>query len=534
MSLPKPHDWQRECMEALRPRVLKPTCPGIVQAVTGSGKSFCQGALTKLLISTLRTDYVTLVVTSRQALVEQLYKDVTPHTGPSFLGTFYGHGKKFLGKRAIFTTYRSLIKCVDTIIANGGKIGAILLDEAHNSGAEALNDWLCQQVETGLQRIYGFTATDFRGNPKERLEWCPERIYAYDWQRAISDGVIVNFVHKTRAGSVTATDEEVIAMIAEERALSYGAGLVTAANIEDAEHFAKVLSAAGIAARHVASDQGRGILPDVEAGFAGGALLAITSPRLVSEGYDYPPLKWMCFRAPLSKENGRVLAIQTVGRVLRRVWPGVRTKDRPHGFDRELARWGPMREALVLDPRNSFAQIGLNHDAALGFKEEEASTPVRVETGETTSIGVTERPPDFLAETHVSVAWAYSLLSWAQQGPSVCPLAICTTPSMARPDRIPSHVTRVQGRFAADALRILKPMVRLNEPHRTYLFDGLDLVQRWSDGEEGIGRWRAAAAILRVADTMIAWFGSPLFNQGRNLVIPEKVTPYASSAPQDT
>jgi hypothetical protein len=533
VSLPTLHEWQRECLEKMRPRVLRPTCPGIVQAVTGSGKSRVQGELTKLLISTLPQDHVNLVVTSRQALVEQLYKDVSPITGPSFLGTFYGNGKRFLGKRAIFTTYRSLQKCVDVVAANGGKLGGIILDEAHNSGAEALNDWLCDRVESGFRRLFGFTATDFRGNVKERLEWCPERIYAYPWQRAIADGVIVNYIHKPRSGHVTATDDEVLAMIAETDALSYGAGLVTAADIEDAKHFADVLTQAGLIARHVASDQGRGILPDVEAKFAGGELIAITSPRLVSEGYDYPPLKWMCFRAPLSRENGRVLAIQTVGRVLRKVWPGVRTKDRPLGFDRELARWGPMTEALVLDPRNSFAQIGLDHDPALGFKEEEEAPPLKVRTGESEGAGVIERPPDYLADTHVSVAWAYALLSWAQQGPTISPLALCMTEARARPDRTPSAVTKVQGRFAFDALRVLQRIAKLNEPHRTHLFDGLELVMRWSEGDEGVGRWRAAAAILRAADTLIAWFGTPLFNHGRTLNIPERVTPYSSSPALD-
>ena len=67
--------------------------------------------------------------------------------------------------------------------------------------------------------------------------------------------------------------------------------LVTAADIADAEKFAVRLSDRGIIARHVASDTGRQVIPEVEEGFASGALLAITSPRLVSEGYDYPPLK---------------------------------------------------------------------------------------------------------------------------------------------------------------------------------------------------------------------------------------------------
>lgn len=529
VSLPELHRWQRECLDVLRPRVIKATGTGIVQASTGSGKSRVQGELSRLLLSTLPNDHINFVATSRRALVEQLYDDVARVTGQQFLGTFYGDGKRFLGKRTIFTTYKSLFKCYDTVLKNGGKLGSIILDEAHNTGAEAINDWLCELTEKNFHRLYGFTATDFRGNPKERLEWCNERFYSYGYAQAVADKVIVPFTLKTRAGEVIETDDEILQMIADTEALKYGAGLVTASDIDDAERFAKVMSDVGLVARHVASDQGRKIIPEIEEAFGSGRLMVITSPRLVSEGYDYPPLKWMCFRAPLSKEGGRVLAIQTVGRVLRRVLhPG-----KPCKYPREVARWGNMEEAIVLDPRCSFAKIGLDHEPALGFQEEEPVQPPTRNTEERT-IGIVEARPDLLAEVHPSVAWAYALRAWTQQGPAVCPLAVCKSKPRAAPDRTPSAVTRAQWSYASQARIMLQRIANLNEPHRTLLFDGLDLVVQWSESDEGLGKWRAAAAICEVADTLLGWFGNSLFNHGKTLIIPDQVIPYTSSNSLDT
>ena len=131
------HRWQEECLALLRQRVISPTVPGIVQAVTGGGKSLVQSKLVQLLVSTLPKDQITFVATSRRVLVEQLFKDVSEHVTKQMLGYYFGDGKRYLGKRAIFTTYASLTDCVRAVTAQGGKVGAVLLDEAHNTGSEA-------------------------------------------------------------------------------------------------------------------------------------------------------------------------------------------------------------------------------------------------------------------------------------------------------------------------------------------------------------------------------------------------------------
>lgn len=524
------HRWQEECLALLRQRVISPTVPGIVQAVTGSGKSICQAKLVQLLVSTLPKDQITFVATSRRVLVEQLFKDVSEHVAKQMLGYYFGDGKRYLGKRTIFTTYASLTDCVRAVTSQGGKVGAVLLDEAHNTGSEATNDWLMEQVSGGLKRVYGFTATDFRGNPKERLQWCTERIYSYPYDRAIADGVIVPYVYKARAGDVVDTDDDIIQMILATDATRYGAGLVTAKSIEDAKSFAARLSEAGLLARHVASDLGRRVIPEVEEGFRSGAILAITSPRLVAEGYDYPPLKWMCFRAPLTVQ-GRVLAIQTVGRVLRRV--------RPQKFPAEVRRWGAMEEALVLDPRESFSRIGIRHDPALGPIEEEVEPePTRPEK-EAQEVSLQEPKPDHLDSVEEAVAWARGVLMWASQGAAVSPLAACLSPSRAK-DATPSAVSGVQGKFARECRSVLYSVAKINEPHRRLLFEGLVLVEHWARSEEGMGRWRHAAAVLQVADTLVAWFcgakqGQPqLFGRGQPLTIPDHVLPYTSRPARDT
>lgn len=526
------HRWQRECVDLLAKRVRRPEKTGMVQAFTGSGKSVVQAGLSQLLVSTLRADEVTIFATSRQVLVEQFVRsDLIAKVPSSQIGQFYGRGKKFLGKRIIVTTYASMLKCTAAIEANGGKIGAMVVDEAHNTGAEALDDWMCDRKEKGLRRMYGFTATAFRGNVKESIQWADELIYCYSYAEAVADRVIVPYHLRTRAGEICDTDDGIIDMIEATDALRYGAMLVTAADIADAERFAVRLSDRGIIARHVASDTGRQVIPEVEEGFASGALLAITSPRLVSEGYDYPPLKVVVFRAPLSKEGGRVLAIQTVGRALRVVRAGIRTKDRPRGFDRELARWGDMDQALILDPRNSFAQIGLQHDPAIGFKELETELPRKAKE-EPSEGGLLIRPPDLLGDVPPPIAWALALMAWTEQGAGVCPLALSRRPSFAT-DHTPSGVSNGQGRHARDYRAVLKRAVRIEEPHRSMLFDGLALVEAWSGAPEGLGRWRQAAAVLHAADTLIGHFQSPLFSGGKSLVIPQHVIPHISVSHPD-
>lgn len=527
------HRWQRECIDLLAKRVRRPEKTGMVQAFTGSGKSVVQSYLSQMLVSTLRSDEVTIFATSRQVLVEQFVKkDLTTKVPSNQIGQFYGRGKRFLGKRIIVTTYASMLKCAAAIEENGGKIGALVVDEAHNTGAEALDDWMCERREMGLRRIYGFTATAFRGNVKESIHWAEELIYCYPYADALKDGVIVPYQLRTRAGEICDTDDGIIDMIEATDALRYGAMLVTAADIADAERFAARLSDRGIIARHVASDTGREVIPEVEEGFATGALLAITSPRLVSEGYDYPPLKVVVFRAPLSKEGGRVLAIQTVGRALRVVRPGIRTKDRPKGFDREIARWGEMGEALILDPRNSFAQIGLQHDPAIGFRELEPEAPSKAKS-EPSEGGLLIRPPDLLGDVPPPIAWALALMAWTEQGAAVCPLALSRRPSFVT-DRTPSGVTNGQGRYAAEYRAVLRRAVKIEEPHRSMLFDGLSLVEAWAGSPDGLGRWRQAAAVLHAADTLIGHFKSPLFSGAKPLIIPQHVIPHISMSPSDS
>ena len=115
---------------------------------------------------------------------------------------------------------------------------------------------------------------------------------------------------------------------------------------------------------------------------------------------------------------------------------------------REIARWGEMGEALILDPRNSFAQIGLQHDPAIGFRELEPEAPSKAKA-EPSEGGLLIRPPDLLGDVPPPIAWALALMAWTEQGAAVCPLALSRRPSFVT-DRTPSGVTNGQGRYAAE------------------------------------------------------------------------------------
>ena len=62
------HRWQRECIDLLAKRVRRPEKTGMVQAFTGAGKSVVQSYLSQMLVSTLRSDEVTIFETWAEAL----------------------------------------------------------------------------------------------------------------------------------------------------------------------------------------------------------------------------------------------------------------------------------------------------------------------------------------------------------------------------------------------------------------------------------------------------------------------------------
>lgn len=501
----KPRRWQGEVLPLLRAHLRDPAQgPCVVVAATGSGKSWVQAELTRLAVDAAPHGGVVVYATSRTSLVKQIGKDLRAVL-PGRVGRYDGHQKRVTGYPAVATTYKSMGACISTIQATRGHVWALILDEAHNSAAETVEPLVQALVAGGLRRVYGFSATAFRSRVKETLAIFDTCLYRYEFAQALEDGILVPYRYITREGDAVEGVDGLIAMVRDTNALSYGAGLVTCRTIEESETLAAQLTEAGIRARAVSSATGRKILVEVERAFLAGTLDCIVSPRLVSEGYDFQPLKWVALHAPC---KSRVLMVQTIGR-------GLRSVD-PKRYPEAVARWGEMRECLVLDPHDQLGKVGIRHEPALGAREEEPENKPRKAREER------ESPlprSGYLPPTEGPAAWASMLLEWAWQQPHLRPFV--GDPLKRRT----GHVTRPMRKAAEEMGQILlapkDPQQYLTaralsdacrqkrawlERHRQwrYLLDGLQLVDLWGYDPKGAGASRRmdAEVILRAAKVL--------------------------------
>jgi superfamily II DNA or RNA helicase len=332
----QPRDWQFYAL----PEIVKHLKAGkkpIVSATMGAGKSVVIAELCWMALQKLKPDRRIIVAAPRQHLVKQLAATIGKRCGEEKVGCFFTHAKE-TNRPIIVCCFASAAKL--SIILTDINISMLIGDEVHGTESDHFKDAYKKLVPACA---VGFTATPFRSNKNQTLTLWDSVAYRYTTKDALEDGVIVpwKLVHwdgdNFKAEQV---DEICLSLI---KKYGRGCGIVNATSIEDAKGFAAFLRANNVSAKCVhsglsAEEQHKRIEQlRIE------AIQVIVHVNMLSEGVDFPFLRWLCMRRPV---GARVRFCQEVGRVLRS-HPG-------------------KKEAIIMDPHDLFNQHGLIYQEALG------------------------------------------------------------------------------------------------------------------------------------------------------------------------
>ncbi|MHA1572632.1 MAG: DEAD/DEAH box helicase [Alphaproteobacteria bacterium] len=367
-----PRNWQDECLGAIRIHLLLVSAePAVVSAVMGSGKSLVIEEL--CAIANLAKDEVIVVSTSTQLLVEELASAIEDRCGASrSVGFWYGR-KKRLGS-VIVSCYDSTLALTAKLASAGKKVALWIADECHRTECETV---IRAYEQLRPAHAIGMTATPFRADSKwGSISLFKRLLFRYTAAQAQIDKVVApwHIVHSKTGGEL---DEVCLGMIQG----AVGPGLVNAVSIADSEAFAKRLTATGTPASAVHSRMSRAGQRRAISRLKGGDLRCIVHVNMLSEGANFPWLRWLCLRREV---DSRVRFVQEVGRLLR-VFPG---KER----------------AVFYDPHDLFGTFSLAYEEALGEPPEKPEWEgVLPEPGE-----IAERIHD--ADDAVALAWIESVI----------------------------------------------------------------------------------------------------------------------------
>lgn len=365
-----PRRWQPEAFAAVATHFAQAEAgPAVVSAVMGSGKS----VLIRELCGTVKLSpgAVVVVSTSTEMLVEDLHAAIRARCLPGrAVGCWYGRRKR-LGE-VIVACLPSVPALSAKLRAAGRRVALWIADEVHRSECKTI---LGDFENLSPRHSLGLTATPFRADNFEAISLFEGMIYRYGVAEAQADGVVCpwKIVHATEGGDL---DEICAGMIAEAR----GPGLANAGGIADAEAFAALLTARGIPAKAVHSQQHprkrQAVLRELQAG----ALRCAVHVNLLAEGANYPWLRWLLLRRPV---ESRVRFVQEIGRLLR--------------SHRGKA------EAVFYDPYDLFGSFQLSYAEALGEPPEKPEWEGEIDP-ERAAEQVRE------AEGPVALAWIESVI----------------------------------------------------------------------------------------------------------------------------
>lgn len=332
-----PRAWQAAALPVVL-NAIRQGVPGVVSAIMGAGKSV-------LIAEVCASGAGRVVVTvPTVALVDQLYTTISRRC-PGEVGRYYTHAKE-AHKRITICCLPSLPALVaDT--AWPGPPSLWIADECHKTEAATVLETF---EALAARKQLGFTATPFRSLKTEELSLWKTLVYEYSATDAMRDGVVVPYRVRCWTGAPVEIDDACTAMIRD--VLPEGPGLVNAISIDDANLYADKLTAAGIPARAVHSQQPRATTVQTLDDLREGRLSAVVHVALLTEGVDLPWLRWLCMRR---KVASTVRFCQEVGRVLR-ASPG-------------------KTHATLLDPHDLLDSLGLTYEAVLAgqAKEPDAS-----------------------------------------------------------------------------------------------------------------------------------------------------------------
>jgi superfamily II DNA or RNA helicase len=304
--------WQRQCL--VDQTAATPTDAGMVSAVMGAGKSI----VIALLCAAWRGPVV--VTTSTIKLVEQLSDEIRRLTGEP-VGVYYTGGK---------STSRITVTCLPSVERLSVVLGHVpgllwLADEAHRCERDTVAAFLttCAPV-----RRIGFSATPYRSDGGLTIWTHEAHRYSLDdgiregslvpfrivlWTKRLADELGVPFETPKRPDDATNVNDANDAVIAWCRSQD-GPGVISAANIADAEEFAAECCAQGYPVQAVHSRMPKKAVKGAIERLRTGELSALVHCHRLSEGVDMPWLRWMALR---QARGSRVEFLQEFGRVLR-------------------------------------------------------------------------------------------------------------------------------------------------------------------------------------------------------------------------
>ncbi len=336
-----PRRWQAQALPAVLGAV-DARQRAVVSAVMGAGKSVLIAELVHQRIG----EHAVVVTTPTQALVDQLADTLAQRVGPDLVGRYFTHAKD-ADRPVVVACNASAPALAEVLDAQGRRVGLWIADEVHRTETSQMIQ-ASRALRPGGQ--IGFTATPFRSDGRQKLRLWDTVVFRYSLADALNDQVLVPWTVIPWDGE---GDEDLDAVCTQLiRRHADGPGMVNAADIADAEHFAGVLRSHGMAVDTVHSRRPAADNTAALEALEIGDLDCIVHVNMLAEGIDLPWLRWLCLRRPVS---ARVRFIQEVGRVLR-ASPG---KDR----------------AILLDPHDLFGAFGWHLDEALGEWEKVTGPP---------------------------------------------------------------------------------------------------------------------------------------------------------------
>lgn len=406
-----PHPWQSEALEeAIKSLLDAEDKRSVIRAATGTGKSFVQVEIGYVLYPSLAKNERIILSVPKQHLVDQMFEDLNARM-PGKVRKWYQYERK-LDRPIIVACHASMMKggvrCLacapptakeiarrtrkripfiplegtalkmatpilrcehlgsfvydpdDTTLAvkmfqKGLKVKYWIADEVHQTESMRILAWAA--LAQPEKRI-GFTATPYRTSESQHITLFEEQIYHYGIEEATRDGVIVPPRFVNYEGTAIDINQQCLEMVWDAE----GPGIINAWDITDAETYADFLNKRGYAAKAIHSELSKGEQKTRERELKRGKLRCLVHVNLLSEGRNFPWLRWICLRRSSLRydEDGNVAYAtmsrtrfaQEVGRVLRT------HTDRTYG---------EKTEAIIYDPNNLRDGLELSYEELLGL-----------------------------------------------------------------------------------------------------------------------------------------------------------------------
>jgi superfamily II DNA or RNA helicase len=387
-----PRAWQATALPVVL-GALQARRRGVVTATMGSGKSVLQSEVVAQHLLTLAADEVTVITAPKQSLVRQLGDTFAERLGHDVVGRYFADVKQ-ADRSVIVSCNASAAALARELGVRGRKVGLWVADEVHSTESGGIIDAARALAPAAA---CGFTATPFRSKKTETLQLWDEVVVTYTPADALRDGVIVPYTLATFDGDEgTGVNAATLDLIERH---AHGPGLVNAASISDAEWFAGQLVARGISAAAIHSKQTDAVRRELEVRLRGGDLRCLVHVSLLTEGVDWPWLRWLALRR---KVKARVRFVQEVGRVLRALDPVRHAED--------IERFGPKSTALLLDPRDLFSRFALTYEEALGFPPPRVPVVIEDDEDDDDDFEPEAGPEDRAVRVQAVAAWSRALL----------------------------------------------------------------------------------------------------------------------------